>query len=74
MLLTLIEPNLIIIRQEKNKTAQKEGDIMNETKKAVECWAGRYKRRDLALEILRNTPGILTMAEALERADAKGGK
>tara|TARA_R100000306_G_C4369649_1_gene139329 strand:+ start:1474 stop:1665 length:192 start_codon:yes stop_codon:yes gene_type:complete len=43
---------------------------MTDTKKGVECWAGRYERRDLALEISRNTPGILTMAEALKRADA----
>ena len=47
---------------------------MSETKKAVECLAKFNKRYDLALEILRNTPGMLTMAEALERADARGGK
>ena len=43
---------------------------MKDTKKAVECWAGRYKRHDLALQILRDTPEILTMAEALQRAGA----
>ena len=34
--------------------------------------------RDLAYEILRNTPGVMTMAEAIVRAtaivNAKGGK
>ena len=43
---------------------------MKDTKKGIECWAGRYERHDLALEIQRNTPGILTMVEALRRADA----
>ena len=43
---------------------------MADAKKGTECWAGRYKRHDLALEILRNTPGVLTMAEALQRAGA----
>ena len=43
---------------------------MSDTKKAIEGWARRYKRHDLALQILRDTPGILTMAAALERAGA----
>ena len=43
---------------------------MKDTKKGIECWAGRYERHDLALEIQRNTPGILTMVEALQRAGA----
>ena len=38
----------------------------------LECWASRYRLHDGAMEILRNTPGILTMAEALTIAKAKG--
>ena len=38
----------------------------------VECWASRYRLHDAALEILRNTPGILTMAEAIALAKGRG--
>ena len=38
----------------------------------VECWASRYRLHDAALEILRQTPGFLTMAEAIALAKARG--
>ena len=38
----------------------------------VECWASRYRLHDAALEVLRQTPGFLTMAEAIALAKARG--
>ena len=38
------------------------------TNREPECWYSRYQLQNLALEIERNTSGIITQAEALERA------
>ena len=38
----------------------------------AECWASRYRLHDAALEVLRQTPGFLTMAEAIALAKARG--
>ena len=37
-----------------------------------ECWASRYRLHDAALEVLRQTPGFLTMAEAIALAKGRG--
>ena len=55
------------------------GDEMTNTSKRTtkanreaECWASRYRLHDAALEIQRQTPGILTMAEAIALAKGRG--
>ena len=41
-------------------------------RRVVECWASRYRLQAAALEVLRQTPGFLTMAEAIALAKARG--
>jgi hypothetical protein len=50
-------------------------DTTKETTKAArnpECWASRYRLHDAALEVLRQTPGFLTMEEAIALAKGRG--
>ena len=42
------------------------------TKGNLECKASQYRLHDAALEVLRNTPGVLTMAEAVALAKGRG--
>ena len=43
---------------------------MTKHTRQTECWAERYRLREEVLEVMRQTPGIITQAEALVIARA----
>ena len=64
--------SLVYNKAIKSREENKMTNSKRTTKGDLECKASQYRLHDAALEVLRQTPGILTMAEAIAIAKARG--